>query len=731
LNCIEIHPNNEDIIYVGASNGGIWKTTNGGTSWTNVTPNLPLLSIADIKIDPNNTSIVYALTGDGDPVPGEGDSHSQTEVSSIGIIRSTNSGGTWYPTGFSFEHPSTLVPIKLLIHPSNSSIQFVVSKDGIYRTNNAWSTNSLVFTSNTFDIEFKPGSPSTMYASGSNWIRRSTNTGLDWDLISDTDFSAFSGSTRIELAVTPDFPNLVYALGGNWSEMKAFMRSLSSGADDTWSLRDDATTTLGKFATYCIGLAVDPDDYTDVFGGMQWINRSLSGGSAGTWSSIVNSSVHADIHDIVKTADNLYVACDGGIWKSDDDGDTWTDLSAGLHITEIYRIAGTPQNFSLYYMGCQDNGTYERTIGSTFEKVSGADGMTCAIDYTNSDIVYASSQNGNFKKSTDGGDNFSSLPVPGSGGQWISPMIIDNVDPDVLFFGKTNCYRSDDGGSTYENLGSPWTGDLNVIAQGTSNRNRLYASRGSTIYRTDEALADGPLTWTNVSSGLPNLFITDIVVDPDNSARVFVTLSGYNDGEKVYRSFNSGVSWTNLSGSLPNVPVNCIAFENGGPSDATYIGTDIGVFYRDNVLGDWIYFSNFLPNVNISDIYFNEGYNSVVAGTYGRGLWRSSSYTGCPLNLFLSNSGSADGGTKAYSATSSVTSHRLYSGELTTNIQYSAGEFIELKPGFRSTFRSTFEAVIGDCPDITSIELTAGPNTSGSTFEFNDWVLRSLAKINN
>ena len=139
------------------------------------------------------------------------------------------------------------------------------------------------------------------------------------------------------------------------------------------------------------------------------------------------------------------------------------------------------------------------------------------------------------------------------------------------------------------------------------------------------------LHWSNISAGLPGYTITGITVNPDNSPEVWVTLSGFVDGQKVYRSGNAGVSWVNYTGDLPNIIVNCIAFEdnNGAPDDAVYIGTDIGVFYRDSNLGGWIPFGNWLPTVPVFDLEIHQTSNLITAGTYGRGLWRSSTYTDC------------------------------------------------------------------------------------------------------
>lgn len=217
LNSLAIDPNNPSIIYVGSSSGGVWKSTNGGSSWTNISPLIPLLSIADIKISPSNSQILFILTGDGDPDPSEDNAHAQTEVSSIGILKSTDGGATWHPTPFSFDHPSAIVPTKLLIHPSNDNIQFVVNATGILRTDNEWSSWTNVEAGLFYDIEFKPGDPDIMYASTDDQIFRSIDMGEQWSYVYDTDLATLSNATRIELAVTPDNPTVVYALGGNWA----------------------------------------------------------------------------------------------------------------------------------------------------------------------------------------------------------------------------------------------------------------------------------------------------------------------------------------------------------------------------------------------------------------------------------------------------------------------------------------------------------------------------------
>lgn len=364
INSIDIHPTNDLIIYLTSPSGGIWKTINGGNTWSNMTTHLPQLGFADLEIDHTNPNVLYALSGDGNPIPSPGSPHSQSEVSSIGVIKSIDGGITWNLTNFNYSIGSSLaiIPTKLLMHPTNPLIQFIAANDGIYKTTDGWNSNTQVYSENVYDIEFKPGDPSLMYASRNNSIYRSTMSGDSgsWNIINDVDFTVMANSQRVELAVSPDFPTLVYAMAGNWiNGSQAFYASYLDGMDDTWIIKDQTTNVIGEFATYCIGLEVNPNDYNSVFGGGSWYWHSDNEGALGSWSRIGENIVHADVHDMLYRNGVIYIACDGGLYKSTDNGLTWTDLSTGLHITEIYRISGTTSDPNLYFIGAQDNGINE------------------------------------------------------------------------------------------------------------------------------------------------------------------------------------------------------------------------------------------------------------------------------------------------------------------------------------------------------------------------------------
>jgi photosystem II stability/assembly factor-like uncharacterized protein len=237
------------------------------------------------------------------------------------------------------------------------------------------------------------------------------------------------------------------------------------------------------------------------------------------------------------------------------------------------------------------------------------------------------------------------------------------------------------------------------MAIGTSNTNRVYAAYGSSIWRSDDAA----VTWTSISAGLGGNSVTFIAVNPDNSLDVFVTVGNYNAGQKVYESSDGGATWTNISGSLPNIVMNCIAYEdnNGTPDDALYIGTDLGVYYRNDNIGNWILFQNGLPNVPVTDMEINEGAGLIRAATYGRGLWSSALYDPCPTDYILTPGNDPSNpnytGVQYYEASNSVTSSRVVTGGLGTDVTYKSGNFVKLTDGFHAREGNLFNAVLGPC----------------------------------
>jgi hypothetical protein len=276
----------------------------------------------------------------------------------------------------------------------------------------------------------------------------------------------------------------------------------------------------------------------------------------------------------------------------------------------------------VYYAGAQDNGTDQFT-GSFWRKVYGADGMDCAVNPSNANVAFVSSQYGNFRRTTDGGNNFSGTGPAGQSGAWVTPIAIDPVLHSTVYIGYQSLFRSTNNGATWTNISSNLFGsaDIERLCIAPSNTSVIYAATLNAIRRSD----DGGFTFSNIGAGLPlgAVALTDIAAGASNADHVWISLSGYSPTNKIYRSIDGGATWTNATGEgLPNLPVNCLAYQPGS-NDMVYAGTDIGMFYKDNSMPRWLPFNGGLPNVMISDLEILPGINKIRAATYGRGLWES------------------------------------------------------------------------------------------------------------
>jgi photosystem II stability/assembly factor-like uncharacterized protein len=695
INYIAFHPIDPNTIFIGAPSGGLWKTSNHGGSWTNLAEGIPSIGVSGICIHPANPDIIYILTGDGDAA----------NTTSIGVLKSYNGGQTWHTTGLTWDVQNLVRGYKLRMHPTNSEILFAATNAGIYKTTNGGYSWTQVSTGHFFDIEFNPGNPSIMYASLASSFFRSTDTGENWTQITN---GIPTNAERIEIGVTPAEPSYVYLLCGPATGYGSFVGVYRSNDNGLYfSLRANSPNILGyeilgtdekDQAGYDLAIAVSRTNESLLMTG--GINTWISGDDGVTWFITswwkeTDNSIgytHADIHalEINPLNDVLYCGSDGGIFYSVDFGNNWIDITSGLSATQFYRIAGYEADPDLLIGGTQDNGTNKWTGGSSFLHILGADGMDCIINPGNPDAMYYTSQNGKLHYSWDGGNNYLDITPDGVEGSWITPILMDPSFPLIIYGGYDDVVKSGDGGANWTNMGVDGRG---AMAMGTSNPNRIYASFENTIWRSD----DGGANWDDKSIGLPGYHITFIAVDPDNSLNIFVTLEGFHNGEKVYNSSTGGTSWTNITGSLPNIIVNCVAFEdrNGNPNDAIYIGTDVGVFYRNSSLGDWIPFSNWLPTVPVFDLEINESNNIITAGTFGRGLWRSPTYTTCESHFTLSGNGA--NGYSYYQASEYIHSTRVYNQGTGQEGHYKAGSQVKLYQGFHVSGGSKFKAWIGPC----------------------------------
>jgi len=633
INAIRPQPGSSSIFYGCAPAGGLWKTTDSGVSWSVLnTDYLDALGTTDVVIDPSNNNIIYLATGDGDA----GDTYS------IGILKSTDGGATWSSTGLNWNVTQGRLINRLLIHPTNSNILLAATSLGIYKSTNAGVSWVLTNAGSYKDMEFKPGDPTVVYAAGTSFIK-STDSGDNFTTI--TSGLPVSNVGRLSIAVSAANATTVYVLAAKNSDsgFLGIYKSTNSGTGFTsmatspnllgWNANGG---DAGGQGWYDLAIECSGTDANTLWVGGVNIWKSTNGGATWTCNAHWTGSgglpyVHADVHCLtwIPSNNSLYVGCDGGVFRTTDNGTSYSDVSSNLQISQQYRLGIAQLNGNKILTGWQDNGSNLKN-GTAHSQVLGGDGMECIIARTNDAIMYGEIYYGAIYKSTNNGGTFN--PIVNSGGTgvnadgaWVTPYAMGATDND-LYVGKSTIYKSSNAGTSFTAMGTFGTGVVNAFAVAPSNVNVIYASKGSALYKTTNANTFSAI------SGLPNLYITSIAVSTIDENKVWVTFSGYTAGTKVYYSDNGGTSWTNISGSLPNIPSNTMVFQNTG-NDALYIGTDAGVYYKDNSLADWIPYMNGLPNVVVDELEIHAATNTITAATFGRGTWRAPLYSQPNLDL--------------------------------------------------------------------------------------------------
>ncbi|MBK9980817.1 MAG: hypothetical protein IPP15_00075 [Saprospiraceae bacterium] len=624
INCLTFMPGNNMILFAGASCGGVWKSLDGGMTWDVLnTDQLPSLSITSIVIDPVNTNNIYIATGDnftGFPLSGV----LKQGHYSAGIYKSNNGGLTWSLAGLLHSQADGFIPQQLILDPVTPSIMLLASNTGIWRTINNGTNWTLVNNGGFFySIEFNPLNHNVVYATNGIGLYRSNNNGVSWTYKGGGYPNTLGG--RVSLAVTPADTNYVYV----WGPTAGFKKSVDGGNTLTTMTNPDNIAQPYGYIDRAIG--VSNTNAMDVMVGGILVAKSSNGGS--TWTAATDFQditapnwVHPDDKKIIYepgSGSKLYVPNDGGVSISLDNGTTWTDISDGLQIAEIYKIANDTHDADTLYFGAQDIGTYRWVAAdSSFHVLEGGDGFQPLVDPTITNTLFASYQIGNLRKSINNGETFFSA----SPGQylWDPPIKMNPLNHNTMYAGCVGGVKKSIASGiqgTYINMSSNVLANIIAMDITKADTNYIYASSINQMIRSE----DGGTNWTDITAGLPvaNAAITYICASTTDPKKVFVSFSGYSATNKIFMSANGGLNWTNITGNLlPNVPVNSITYMDGS-YDGVYIGTDFGVFYRDGLSADWMPFNDGLPNVIVNSLDIQYSALKIRAGTYGRGLWES------------------------------------------------------------------------------------------------------------
>lgn len=655
---IEFNPVDPNIVYAGFATGGVFKSTDMGNSWFPVFDSLAVLTIGDIGIDPQNPEVIYVGTGEANG--------GHNNFPGGGVFKSTNGGLTWNFLGL--EQTTSIG--RVLVHPTNSNIVYLAAigsyfapnpERGVYKSIDAGATwNLSLFISDTtgaIDIIMDPTNPDRMMASmwervrrpnsshlygPSSGIYKTTDGGSNWQEIPSANGLPDPDAQnvgRIGLAQSPIDPDIIYALYTDGNFIISLFKSTNFG--DSWTDVDpdnELEDGASSFSWYFGQVRVHPTNPDIVYVMDVAFMRSTNGGSS--WPIIYGyngpSQLHVDHHALAFHPTNpsiIFSGNDGGINISTDAGVNW-----GPHIhvpaTQFYEIGLDASNPLAYYGGTQDNGTNRTLDGglSNWNRIWGGDGFYVIVDFTNSNIIYAESQNGYLVKSTDGGSNWD-VALTGINSNeptnWSTPVIMDPNNNNILYYGTNFLYRTTNAAGNWTKVSPQLTdwvpgrrlGTITTIAVAPTNSNVIYVGTDdSHVWISD----DNGTTWNEISDGLPERWVTRIAVDPTDENIVYATFNGlkWKDPQPhVFRSTNKGTTWTNISSNLPDAPVNAFAVDPVEPH-RLYVGNDVGMYVSFNSGQSWWVLGEGLPILPIGDIKIHPTTRELVAGTYGRSMYK-------------------------------------------------------------------------------------------------------------
>lgn len=648
FNCMAINPSNNNVMYAGCSTGGIFKTTNGGTTWNPVFDAQPYLSIGCITLDPVDPNIIYVGTGDvnisGYPFIGDG------------VYKSVNGGTTWTHLGLTEER----IISEIKINPTNTQEIYVGTMGlpfernnfrGLYKTTDGGANWSQVLFVNdstgVIDLEMDYNNPNTLYAATWNRIRnnhesiwhgvdahiyKTTDGGANWNIL--TNGLPTDDQCRISMSMSATNPQIIFCTySDTTAELLHIYKTTDGGSNWTTLAANGLTNPFNGQGWYSGGIFVNPTNNNELWlcgvdlwestnGGTDWVM-----GAPAWWNYIV----HGDHHDVVFSNSKVFACTDGGIFSKDFTSTTWNDAEL-IPCNQFYRITVDPWN-GFYSGGVQDNGTTEGNTSTinNWNRLWGGDGFQSRYNPTDPNIFYYETQNGGIVETTDGGNNWYDVSTdldPNDRRNWDMPYLISVHDPNILYIGTDKMYQYNVGGGAFQlsndltdgNIFGEQFHDISALAESWVNGNYLYA--GTTDGNVWRSINQGA-GWNNVTGNLPDRYVTSVQASPTVAARVYVTHSGYKDNDfiaHVHRSDNNGTAWTDISGDLPQIAVNDIYILPHHEDSVLFVSTDGGVYASMNSGNHWERLGNNMPVYTVLDIDYDSVNHKLLAGTYARSL---------------------------------------------------------------------------------------------------------------
>ena len=678
---LAVDPDNFAHYFVGAASGSIWKTTNDGITYKPVFDHHGVYSIGCLAMDPNNSNVIWAGTGENN--------HQRAIGYGNGIYKSNDDGKTWKNMGLKESRQIG----EILIDPRNSDVVYVAAEGsiwgpneerGVFKTTDGGKTweKVLFISENTgvANLAFEPGNPDVIYAGAEQRRRRqftkigggpesayykSTDAGKTWNKLTNGIPDVDKGG--MEIVVAPSNPNIVYAMF-EATEKGGTYRSNDRGAS-FHKVSDHYSS-----GQYYSELIMDPFNENKIFSMETFSKVSVDGGK--TWKNLGNNKRHVDDHVLwidKNNTDHMNIGCDGGIYETFDGAKTWIHKTT-LPVTQFYRVSvDNTEPFYWVYGGTQDNnsvGGPGRNIKkggvTSCEWVTtlGGDGFWQASDPDNPDIVYSAYQYGNiYRYDRKSGEKIKIKPVPSKDEltfrwNWDAPFIISPFKGTRLYMAANKVFVSDDRGNTWKEIsgditrdedrnqfkvmGKYWPSsavakDVSTSQWGTAvslaespvKEGLLYVGSDDGVISVTE---DNGGSWTRTTTftGVPEYtYVSDICPSRFDENVVFASFNNLkSDDFKPYllKSTDKGKTWVSIANDLPDNEVVHTIQQDPVNRNLLFVGTELSFYFTLDGGNHWIKLASGLPDIAVRDIAIQQRENDLVIATFGRGFYILDNY---------------------------------------------------------------------------------------------------------
>ena len=664
FNCLEKDPTDPDIIYAGAANGGIFKTTNGGTTWNPIFDDLAYLAIGEIKVDPSNSNRIWVGTGDRNF---GGGSHIGN-----GVYLSTDGGDTWTQmgleeTGIITEiHIDPIDPDRIYVGTLGNPYEKTNDR-GVYRTTDGglgWTQVQFVSdSSGVCDMALDPSNPDIVYACFFNRINQPFNpkvSGPDseiWKTINGgTTWVQLAGglplvsNSRVGIEIVPSTPNELYAIYVDEFTLNPLDVYHTVNGGTTWTPLDVYggfdpldTECMGGFGWYFGQIHVNPYDENELT--IQGVEQWYSPDAGTSWYMNVPDwwtyDVHADKHDILYLDANSYIiATDGGLYRTDSDGGSWTDIE-NIAVSQFYHVCVNPLVDGLYGGGCQDNGSMSgnATVFNNWERLFGGDGFRQKWMELEPDGAFFEVQTGNLYHNNDfttGLTDLSPTITFPDRVNWDMPYKLNEQTTDLFvgtsfvsimqgtpfgFYTQISADLTKVATGTY--VGDPDRHTITEIEQDMIDDGYIYAgTTDGKVWRGEGS--DVTWSWTDITGTLPDRYVTTLRASPDNEGTIYVGFSGYTINDYtayLFKSTDYGDTWTDIGTDLPPMAVMDICVVPNYDDQYLLAAIDGGVYFSYDGGTGWNYLGVGMPACSISELDLDIPNKKLIAGTYSRSMW--------------------------------------------------------------------------------------------------------------